>query len=100
MTPDQLHEIKEDLKSVIQATVNGKIDRMTVKLDEHITDHKADTEKINAHMNAVAPILEEYNERQVRDALLLKTGERIKWSAAVILALGALYTIIRGILRI
>ena len=65
MTPDQLHEIKEDLKSVIQATVNGKIDRMTVKLDEHIREHKEDSDKINAHMEDVAPIIKEYKERQL-----------------------------------
>ena len=51
-------------------------------------------------MREIRPVIKEFKDRQIRDAFLLQTGERIKWTTAVILALGALYTILKGIIKI
>lgn len=38
MNDQQLQELREHLQGVVQETVNGKIDRLSHKLDEYIQD--------------------------------------------------------------
>lgn len=38
MTPEQFTDIQETIKATIKETVNGKIDRINIKLDEYIKD--------------------------------------------------------------
>ena len=90
MTPEQLHDLKEDLKSVIQDKVNGKIDRIERKLDEHNVRHEAIVADI-------LPIIKEYKDRQIRDAFLKEAGERIKWIAGVGTAIGIVWLFIKGL---
>lgn len=85
--------IVEIIRQTIKETVNGKIDRIEKKLDEHNAKHEED-------MREIRPVIKEFKERQIRDAFLLQTGERIKWTGGVLLALAALYTIIKGALRL
>lgn len=75
MTPED----REALVQVIKETVNGKIDRLSEKMDAHNEKHERDMEKVNEHIEATKPILEAY---QGGKAL----GSLIKWAAGVGLA--------------
>ena len=85
-------EIKQIIRDEIKTTVNGKIDRMTEKLDAHIQQHEHDTNCLNQKFDPdsdkyilrdVLPIIEAY-----RGSKML--GELLKWLAGVGMAYLAL----------
>ena len=50
MTEEQLQLLKESIAGTVRETVNGKIDKLTTKLDAHIEDHRKDTNEIKAFL--------------------------------------------------
>lgn len=53
MKEEQLNLIRDDIKETITTVVNGKIDRLTVKIDDHILKHEADWEEIKPFVQGV-----------------------------------------------
>ena len=62
-------ETKKAIENTIRVVVNGKIDRMSQKLDDHVTQHEGE-------MNDLRPIIEAYRGSKV-------LGEMLKWLAIV-----------------
>lgn len=54
MTEDQLIIIKELIKNTVKETVNGKIDRLSLKVDEHNETHEEDMKAIRPFIQARA----------------------------------------------
>ena len=84
--------MRDEITAAVQVAVKTNMQEMF--------NGKLDPKSSTYILKDIQPILDEYHEKQIRDAYLLKTGERIKWTTAVILALGALYTILKGIIKI
>ena len=69
-------EDREAIVAVIKETVNGKIDRLTDKMDEHNRTHETDMKEVRAHIEETKPIIDAYKGSKV-------LGEFIKWVAGV-----------------
>lgn len=65
---------KAFIEDVIKSTVNGKIDRLTDKVDQHNAKHEEDMRDVREHIEQTRPIIEAY---QGGKAL----GELAKWIA-------------------
>lgn len=65
-------ESKKVIKEVIQTVVNGKIDRMSQKLDDHVIQHQGEMEDLR-------PIIEAYKGSKI-------VGELIKWVGGIAIA--------------
>lgn len=50
MTPEELKILQDSVADAIRLTVNGKIDSLNEKLDQHIVEHKADAEEIKSFL--------------------------------------------------
>ena len=87
MKPDELDILKEHIELVIQRTVNGKIDKLNDKMEEHNRIHEAHMETVVKHMEETKPILEAYRGFNT-------AGELIKWIAGVGTALGVLWLMV------
>lgn len=57
-------------------TVNGKIDKLTHKLDDHIVQHTEDTKKIYERLDELKPIQSAWNSGKI-------VGEGLKWITGV-----------------
>lgn len=44
--------VEKTVPPIIAATVNGKIDKLDTKFDEHIEQHKADMEELRPYIQA------------------------------------------------
>lgn len=76
MPDDQLAIIRETIEATIRKTVNGKIDALRDKVDDHNTKHEADMVLVRDHIERVEPYLEgAKGVKLVADA--------IKWFAGV-----------------
>ena len=73
------------IENVIKTTVNGKIDRLTDKVDQHHAKHEEDMRDVREHIEQTRPIIEAY---QGGKAL----GSLAKWVAGV----GAALIVIMG----
>ena len=86
MSPEQFQTFLEDnRKSTAQAikeTVNGKIDTISNKLDDHITTH-------DSFMKDVKPILQAYQGGKT-------FGDLLKWMGGIILTVSAAWLAIKG----
>ena len=92
MTEEQLAIMHAEVARAIQLHVNGKIDKLTHKLDEHIAQHDVDAGKIADRLDPesdhyllkdVLPIIEAYKGSKI-------LGEFLKWSASLGIAWMAL----------
>lgn len=92
MNSDQLQELKEALIKTVTLTVNGKIDKLTLKMDTHNNKHEAD-------MQRILPIIEafEISEKIVQGAK--STGKIVIVLAGFIMTLGGAFLIIKQIFR-
>ena len=79
MTPEQFHELREDIRDTIQEKVNGKVDRLEKKLD--------------AHIEKVEPILDALSASR----FFAKT---VSLLGGVLIGFGAIYSVFKGILRL
>lgn len=77
--------MREQIRKSIQEHVNGKIDNLTAKLDAHIQQHEADTNKLNERfdpdsdkyiLRQVMPVIEAYQGSRM-------FGEALKWLGGV-----------------
>lgn len=82
-------EVLQAIRETIKETVNGKIDRIDQKLDEHNRKHEKD-------MQDLRPIIKEFKERQIRDAFLKESGEKLKWISSIMAALLVMWLFIKG----
>ena len=89
MTPEQFQIfIKENERATGEAInkfVNGKIDIMNGKLDDHIVKHEK-------QMETIAPIIEAYKGTKV-------VGEIMKWISSVGLGAFGLWAMMKGIIK-
>ncbi len=87
MTPDQFREFlkdnRESTSKTIKETVNGKIDKMT--------------DRMNKDWARIAPVIEAYetSQRALKDAE--RAGRTILWVAGFIVAIGSAYLTIKQI---
>ena len=76
MDAEQFRQFQEEstknIREVIQTVVNGKIDRMSQKLDDHITQHQGE-------MESLLPIIEAYKGSKI-------LGELAKWVGGIAIA--------------
>jgi hypothetical protein len=72
MTPYQLKELKEELASTIRIQVNGKIDKINEKLDNHMQSASEHWERSTSFMQEMLPF---------RDALITvrNMNKFMKW---------------------
>lgn len=54
MTEDDLEIIRAEIARAVKETVNGKIDSIARKLEEHNAKHEADMEDMKPYMQAAA----------------------------------------------
>lgn len=94
MTPDQFDTFIERIESTIEKKVNGKIDRLDKKIDDHNVRHeehfvqvKQYMEKTDKHIEEVAPIIQAYQGGKV-------IGNALKWFSGVAIATAALWALI------
>lgn len=87
---DLMAAAKAEIVSTIKETVNGKIDTLTRKVDDHNLSHEKD-------MRRILPIIEAFEaaERRVDDAK--SAGKSVLWISGVITAIGGAYLIIKQI---
>lgn len=89
MTPEQLKIFLEHndraTGEAINKYVNGKLDKITEKLDTHIVEHKAAMENLS-------PIIEAYKGTKVM-------GEVMKWISSVGLAAFGLWMAFKGLVK-
>lgn len=76
-------EMSEEVKKVIKETVNGKIDRMSAKLDTHI--------------EKVEPMLEVFEKNKIVKMELAKGGKLILKTAGGVVTLGAAWMAIKSL---
>lgn len=76
---------KAFIEDVIKSTVNGKIDRLTDKVDQHNAKHEEDMRDVREHIEQTRPIIEAYQGGKA-------IGNLVKWVAAV----GAAFVVIQG----
>jgi len=86
MDPALLIAVREEIK----VTVNGKIDKLDKKIDEHNAKHEAD-------MKRVMPIIEafELSERRLADAK--EGGRAVIYVAGFITAIGGAWLVLKNI---
>lgn len=85
-----LEVLRTEIGFAIKTTVNGKIDAISMKLDNHNIQHEKD-------MGRALPVIEAYESGQ-RDLDTAKKGGRIiLWLAATVTAIGGAYLVIRMI---
>ena len=104
MTPDQIISLKEDVAKTIQVTVNGKVDKMTIRLDETIGTVNNMRQEITMHneihgtdMKRILPVLEAFEEGQRDLRSATKAGKIVLWLAATVTAIGGAYLILKQI---
>lgn len=91
MTPDDIRKtIEEAVGKSIDAKVNGKIDRLSEKIDQHNAKHEEDLVEIKEHMAETRPIIEAYKGFNT-------AGNLVKWMAGVGTAIGVLWIMIRSL---
>lgn len=90
MSPEQLqiviNENRRVTEETIRVVVNGKIDRLTQKVEDHIDKHTSDMEDVRL-------IIEAYKGARV-------VGNLVKWVSGVLLATIGMWAILKGILRL
>lgn len=92
MTPDDLDILKEHIVTVIKSTVNGKIDAIEKKIDQHNFKHEADLVEIKEHIAETKPVIEAYKG-------LNTAGNLVKWIAGVGTAIGVLWVMAMQIFK-
>lgn len=97
MTPSEISDLKDCISKQVEKSigvyVNGKLDKIDAKLDQHIITHTEDTKRIDTHMLETKEIMEAF--RGVR-----AIGEVVKWLSGVGVAIVAAWAILRGNLRL
>ena len=73
-------EDRDAIIAVIKETVNGKIDRLTDKVEQHNVRHEEDMTEVRQHMADVKPMLDALNGSKV-------LGSLIKWIAGIVAAI-------------
>ncbi len=81
---------RETIAIAIKDVVNGKIDRLSTKIDEHNAKHEQD-------MVRIMPALESFEEWQRDKEVAAKSGKIVLWLAAFVTAVGSAWLIIRQI---
>lgn len=76
MNPEHLDKVLGHISKAIETTVNGKLDKLTVKLETHIIEHREDVAEVKEFMSETRPLLEAYKGGKV-------LGEGVKWLAGV-----------------
>lgn len=99
MTEEHKELMIEEIKKVIKETVNGKIDRLTTTLAEHIVEHKADTESLKMILTDVAPIIQEFKEQKIVSERDKQRGEKLVYYGKIVTAsIGIVVAIKLGII--
>jgi hypothetical protein len=105
MNPQQfaifLEQNERNTRETIERTVNGKIDRLSRKVEgiadnqtAHNLSHENDMIAVRQHIQAVSPILIEYKERKAAGDFVKRNGELIRWLAGVGTAIGVLWIMV------
>ena len=79
MNEEEIERLLERVEAVIQTKVNGRIESLHHKVDEHNAKHEMDMADVREHMKNVSPILEGLQGAKV-------IGEAMKWLAGVVAA--------------
>lgn len=82
MTPED----RKAIEDVIRATVNGKIDAINAKIDQHNERHEDDMKDVKEHIEKTRPIVEGLQGAKVIESAL-------KWLAGV----AAAYIVIKSL---
>lgn len=87
MSEEEITRLEERLASTVVKTVNGKIDRLHEKIDNHNTKHEEDMNDVREHMKQVQPYLQ-------GAAGIRVLGEALKWVAG----LSVVWIAVKGII--
>ena len=93
MTPDQIEKIQETIRETIEVKVNGRIEALHRKVDDHNERHEADMSRFNEHVKKMEPILEAYTGAGA-------LGSLIKWLGGVVVSAGILWLALKGLFPI
>lgn len=94
MNPEQLQKFLEDNRKstaeAIQVTVNGKIDKLRIEVDDHNLSHAKD-------MQRIIPVIEAFEASEQFAKSAKTSGLVILWLAGFITAVGSAFLILRNI---
>lgn len=91
MNQEEVERLLDCVRDTIEKKVNGRIEALHIKVDEHNTKHEQDMEEVKEHIKSVQPILEAYTGGKA-------LGGLVKWVAGVITAVGIVWLAIKGVL--
>ena len=97
MNSQELETLKIEITKVVKETVNGKVDRLDKKIDEHNTQHELD-------MKRILPIIEAYEASEKFALNARKNGatiiKAVMYVSAFVTAVGSAYLILRNIFHL
>ena len=89
MNQEEVERLLDCVRDTIEKKVNGRIEALHTKVDEHNSKHEEDMDIVKEHMKKVEPILEAYTGGKA-------LGGLVKWAAGVITAVGIVWLAIKG----
>jgi hypothetical protein len=83
MSDEVLQLVRAEIAKSVKENVNGKIDKLTIKLDTHITQHELDTQRLNERFDPeserymlkdVLPVIEMYKSSRLLGQVVMWLG--------------------------
>lgn len=93
MNDELLRAIREEIPKSVKESVNGKIDSLHKKVDDHNKQHELDMLEVRNHINLVQPILDDYQQKEAALKYAKEKGDAIKWLAGLVAAIGGLWIV-------
>jgi hypothetical protein len=90
LTAEMLEVMRSEIAFAVKMNVNGKIDNLSSKIDDHNTKHEKDMERM-------MPVIEAFEGAQDDLRTARKGGRVVLWIAAAITSLGGAYLVIKQI---
>jgi len=98
MREDEAEAFKALISDTIKSTVNGKIDKLTLLMDDHNKKHEEDMKMVKGHIEQVTPILEKYETFQKTVEGTQSVGKIVIGVAVFITSVGAAYLMLKQLI--
>jgi hypothetical protein len=90
LSPEILEVIRTEIAFAVKMNVNGKIDNLSSKIDDHNTTHEND-------MKRALPVIEAYEEGQRDLKAARKAGRGVLLFSGAVTAIGGAYLVLKQI---
>ena len=88
---------RETIAVAIKDVVNGKIDRLSAKIDEHNARHEADMVEVRKNIEDTKPIVIAFKKGQQDLDTATRGGKIVLWLGATVSAIGGAFLVLRMI---